>query len=191
MEHTSSGSPPRLSGRDFLVLGAAAALGAAIYLFASARIYHIGFPLDDSWIHLTYARNLAEHGQWAFQQGRLSAGSTSPLWTFLLAIGFWLHLAPYVWTYLLGELCLLGLAILAEHAARALVSTYRPRLPCIGMFFVAEWHLQWAALSGMETLLQALIMTGVIVSLMMGSRRYLLLGLLSGLSIWVRRRATR
>ncbi len=186
MEPISSESPPRLSGRDALILVLAAALGAAIYLFASARIYHIGFPLDDSWIHLTYARNLAERGEWAFQPGHLSAGSTSPLWTFLLALGFWLHLGPYVWTYLLGELCLFGLAILAEHTARTLISSYRPRLPWIGMFFVAEWHLQWAALSGMETLLQALIMTGVVVSLMMGSRRYLLLGLLSGLSMWVR-----
>jgi hypothetical protein len=186
MEHTSSASRRSLSGRDTLILLIAAAIGAAIYLFASAKIYRIGFPLDDSWIHLTYARNLAERGQWAFQPGHLSAGSTSPLWTFLLAIGFWLHLGPYAWTYLLGEVCLLALAILAESTARRLVPGYRPRLPWIGLFFVAEWHLQWAALSGMETLLQALIMTGVIAMLMLGSRRYLLLGLLTGLSMWVR-----
>ena len=186
MEHISSGSLPRVSGRDAAILLIAAALGAAIYLFASVQIYRIGFPLDDSWIHQTYARNLAERGQWAFQPGHLSAGSTSPLWTFLLAIGFRLHLGPYIWTYLLGELCLLGLAILAEYTARSLVSSYRPRLPWIGLFFVAEWHLQWAALSGMETLLQALIMTGVIAMLMTGSRRYLVLGLLSGISMWVR-----
>jgi hypothetical protein len=186
MERTSSASRPRLASRDLVILLAAAALGAAIYLFASARIDRIGFPLDDSWIHLTYARNLAERGEWAFQPGHLSAGSTSPLWTFLLAIGFWLHLGPYIWTYLLGELCLLALAGLAELAVRRLLSTYRPRLPWIGLFFVAEWHMQWAALSGMETILQALLMTGVIAALMLGSRRYLLLGLLSGLSMWVR-----
>ncbi len=98
MERISSASPPKLSGRDAALLVAAAALGAAIYLFASAYIYRTGFPLDDSWIHLTYARNLAERGEWAFQPGHLSAGSTSPLWTFLLAIGFWLHLGPYIWT---------------------------------------------------------------------------------------------
>ncbi len=186
MEYVSSVSHPRLSGRAVAILIAAAVLGAAIYLFASARIYRIGFPLDDSWIHLTYARNLAERGEWAFQPGHLSAGSTSPLWTFLLALGFWLRLGPYLWAYLLGELCLLGIAMLAEYTARHVVSTYRPRVPWIGLFFVAEWHLQWAALSGMETLLQALIMTGVVAALMMGSRRYLLLGLLTGLSMWVR-----
>lgn len=186
MDRTSTASSPRLSVRDAAILLGAAVLGAAIYLVASAIIYRIGFPLDDSWIHLTYARNLAELGEWSFQPGRLSAGSTAPLWTLLLAIGFWLHLGPYVWTYLLGELCLIGLAILAEQAARSLVASYRPRWPWAGLFFVAEWHLQWAALSGMETLLQALIMTGVLVALMTGSRRYLLLGLLTGVSMWIR-----
>ncbi len=186
MEHISIDSPPRLLPRDIGVLVATAIIGAGVYLLASALIYRIGFPLDDSWIHLTYARNLAELGQWAFQPGHLSAGSTSPLWTFLLAVGFWLHLGPYVWTYLLGELCLLGLAVLAESGVRRLTPGYRPRWPWIGMFFVAEWHLQWAALSGMETLLQALLMSAVLLMLIVGSRRYLLMGLLVGLSVWIR-----
>ncbi len=164
----------------------AAALGAAIYLLFSARTYRVGFPLDDSWIHLTYARNLAARGEWAFQPGHLSAGSTAPLWTFLLAIGFWIHLGPYVWTYLTGELSLIGLAVLAEVTARALAPRYRPRWSWIGLFFIAEWHLQWAALSGMETVLQALLMTAVLALLLLGTRRYLLLGILTGLSTWVR-----
>ncbi len=154
--------------------------------WSARRTYRIGFPLDNSWIHLTYARNLAQRGEWSFQPGHLSAGSTAPLWTFLLAIGFWLHVGPYVWTYLLGEGCLIGLALLAEYAVRRLAPAYRPHMPWIGAFFVAEWHLQWAALSGMEILLQALLMTGVLVALMAGSRSYLLLGLLTGLSLWIR-----
>ncbi|MGZ6316657.1 MAG: hypothetical protein ACXWNQ_05305, partial [Anaerolineales bacterium] len=186
MERTFSGSFPSLSKRDLAILAAAALLGAALYLVTSALTYRIGFPLDDSWIHLTYARNLAELGQWAFQPGHLSAGSTAPLWTLLLSIGFWLHLGPYIWTYLLGEAALFGLAVLAESAARKLVPAYRPRWPWIGLFFVAEWHMQWAALSGMETLLQALLITAVLLSLLVGTRRYVLIGLLTGVSIWVR-----
>jgi hypothetical protein len=186
MARTSSGLSARLSGRDVSILAVVLLLGAAIYLATSAATYRIGFPLDDSWIHLTYARNLAMRGEWAFQPGRLSAGSTAPLWTVLLAIGYWLHLGPYIWTYLLGELTLLALGILCEYAARQLAPEYRPRVPWIGLFFIAEWHFQWAALSGMETLLQSLLMTAVLVWLVMGTRRYLTLGILTGVGIWIR-----
>ena len=44
----------------------------------------------------------------------------------------------------------------------------------------------WAAMSGMETLLHALLILAVLAGLMTGSRRYLTLGLLTGLSVWVR-----
>ncbi|MBI1854880.1 MAG: hypothetical protein HYR93_03275, partial [Chloroflexi bacterium] len=186
MARASSKSNPDISGRDLAILAAAVLFGAGLYLLTSAAIYRVGFPLDDSWIHLTYARNLALYGQWAFQLGRPSAGSTAPLWTFLLALGFRLGLAPYFWTYLLGGLTLLSLAVLAEKTARRLIQTYNPRLPWIGLFFASEWHFLWASMSGMETLLQALLLTTVLTALMTGSRRYLTLGLLTGLSVWVR-----
>ncbi len=41
-------------------------------------------------------------------------------------------------------------------------------------------------MSGMETLLDALFLTSVLALLMTGSRRYLAMGLLTGLSVWVR-----
>src|SRR5512143_343579 len=44
-----------------------------------------GFPLDDSWIHLTFARNLARGWGFAYNQGEPVAGSTAPLWTLILA----------------------------------------------------------------------------------------------------------
>lgn len=186
MAHASLRSNPDLSVRDLALLAAAVVLGAGVYLLASFFIYRIGFPLDDSWIHLTYARNLAVHGQWAFQLGHPSAGSTAPLWTFLLALGFWLGLAPYFWTYLLGGLTLFGMAVLMEQTVRRLNPDYHPRLPWIGLFFTFEWHFLWASMSGMETLLHALLVTSVLAALMTGSRRYLSLGLLTGLSVWVR-----
>ena len=186
MKHESLKPNLDLKRRDLLILAGAAILGSGIYLLASALIYRIGFPLDDSWIHQTFARNLALHGQWAFQLGHPSAGSTAPLWTFVLALGFWLGLAPYFWTYLIGGLTLFGLGVLTEATARSLLSTYRPRVPWVGLFFVAEWHFLWAAMSGMETLLDALLLTSVLALLMTGSRRYLTMGLLTGLSVWVR-----
>jgi hypothetical protein len=171
---------------SWVVIAVAALIAVLFYLISSELIFRIGFPLDDSWIHLTYARNLAEHGQWAFRLGERSAGSTAPLWTVLLAIGFLIGLAPYVWTYLLGWAVLTLLAVYAENLARRLVPSYTARVPWAGLFFVFAWHLTWSAVSGMETLLHGLLVLVVLGSLIGGSRRYLTLGLLAGLSIWVR-----
>ena len=92
-----------LNKKTVLQLAFICAFSLIVYLLASHFYYRNGFPLDDSWIHLTYARNLALHGEWAFQPGKSTAGSTAPLWTLLLAIGFLLKLGPYMWTYLLGS----------------------------------------------------------------------------------------
>jgi hypothetical protein len=186
MTSVFSESTSDLPKRDALVIALAVCSIAALYLLASHLTYTIGFPLDDSWIHQTYARSLALNGEWAFRPGIPSAGSTAPLWSALLAIGFLLNLSPYIWTYLLGIVTLFALAVLCEWAVRKLVAPYRPRLPWVGIFIALEWHLVWAGMSGMETLLHALIVTTVLVLLMTNSHRYLTLGLLTGVSIWVR-----
>lgn len=171
---------------SWVVLAVAALAAVLFYLIVSFATFGLGFPLDDAWIHLTYARNLAEHGEWAFRLGERSAGSTSPLWTALLSIGFLIGLAPYVWTYLAGWAVLTLLAVCAEKLTRKLVTIYKSRIPWAGLFFVFAWHLTWSAVSGMETLLHGLIILAVLGALMSGSRRYLTLGLLTGLSVWVR-----
>ena len=176
----------KLSARDLFIIAVAVALIATFYLLASHFTYAIGFPLDDSWIHQTYARNLATRAEWSFRPGIPSAGSTSPLWSALLAPGFLLHLSPYIWTYLLGACMLFALAGLCEWAVRAFADSYHPRFPWAGIFIAFEWHLAWAAMSGMETLLHGLIVTTILVMLMTRSPRYLPLGLLTGLSVWVR-----
>jgi hypothetical protein len=180
----STRSTPRLDHR--LTIAIVALIAVGFYLLFSALVFRVGFPLDDSWIHLTYARNFAEHGEWAFRLGQRSAGSTSPLWTFLLSIGYFLKLAPYVWTYFLGWLALTFFGIQAENAARMFITSYKPTLPWVGVFFVLEWHFTWSAISGMETLLHSLVLLTVLAALMGGSRQYLSLGLLTGLSVWIR-----
>lgn len=175
-----------LRNESWLILAFAALIVVLFYIVASALIFRVGFPLDDSWIHLTYARNLAEHREWAFRLGERSAGSTAPLWTVLLSIGFFLNLAPYIWTYLLGWIVLTLLAVCAENIARRLVPSYRSRIPWAGLFFIFAWHLTWAAVSGMETLLHGLIILVVLGALIGGSRNYLSLGVLVGLSLWIR-----
>ena len=120
-----------------------------------------GFPLDDAWIHQTYARNLAETGQLAYLPGQPSSGSTSPAWSFLLSIGYLLGLDFRTWAYLLGALSLAATAWLAYRLLLRLPplrqlsgQVSRPAAALLaGLFCAVEWHLVWAAASGMETIL--------------------------------------
>jgi hypothetical protein len=183
---SSSNRNGGLRGKTWVVLVAAALVSLGGYLLASGLTYRLGFPLDDSWIHQTYARNLAESGQWAFFPGIPSGGSTAPLWSALLALGFLLHLSPYVWTFFLGGLLLLGLAVQTELAVRGMVDRNRGVVPWAGLFVIFEWHMVWASASGMETLLQACLVLAVLLSLIKKSGRWTFLGILTGISVWVR-----
>lgn len=177
---------PRLRWQTWAILLLATLVSLGGYLAYCAVTYRLGFPLDDSWIHQTYARNLALRGEWSFVPGQVSGGSTSPLWSALLAVGFLLDLSPYLWTFALGGLLLFMLAALAEVCLRQLVHECCGLIPWAGLLVIFEWHLVWASASGMETLLHALLVFIVLTMLIKQDHRWLLLGALTGLSVWVR-----
>jgi hypothetical protein len=112
-----------------------------------------GFPLDDSWIHQVYGRNLGQQGEWAFVRGVPSAASTSPLYTVLLAVGYKLNIAYPLWTHALGVIALWIAAMVGARMAERLLP--QPRLSglIVGLTLALAWHLIWAAASGMETML--------------------------------------
>lgn len=112
-----------------------------------------GFPLDDSWIHQTYGRNLAQYGEWAFIPGIPSAASTAPLYTLLLAAGYFLGVDYLLWTHLLGALALAAAGILGARMAEKLLPETRFIGIITGAAIIGTWHLIWAAASGMETML--------------------------------------
>ncbi len=181
---------PPTSYRLPVMLAMVAAISLATYLFVSWRVYRLGFPLDDAWIHQTYARNLGQRGEWAFLPGQPSAGSTAPLWSGLLAVGHALRLGPYVWTYLLGWIFGVILAWSGVKAFRALCPRRAGLAMWAGVLLILEWHLAWAAASGMETLMFAFLALFVLAYLAedrpANSKRWFGLGTLVGISIWVR-----
>ncbi len=164
-----------------------AALSVSGYLLTARATYRLGFPLDDAWIHQTYARNLAQRGEWAFVPGKPSAGSTAPLWTFLLIPPHLGGGSPYAWTFALGMALLAGLA----WGGMRTLEVWLPDLPAGwrwagGVFLLLEWHMVWAASSGMETLLAAFWALAVVLWLSAGKRRRGLLGAFIGAGVWVR-----
>ena len=176
----------QLSHRDIWILVVITVMSVGAYLVFSGFYQSIGFPLDDAWIHQTFARNLALRGEWSFLPGKPSGGSTSPLWSALLAFGFLIKLAPYIWAFILGALALWGIAVLGEIIARKVELAYHPRFPWIGIVFLLEWHLVWAAGSGMETLLYSTLVISVLGLIISESKKYFGMGVLIGLSVWTR-----
>lgn len=178
-------------------LGLLAAVALGAYLVTSQLVLGIGFPLDDAWIHQTYARNLGANGVWAFLPGQPSAGSTAPAWTILLSIGYWLKLDFFVWTFFLGWILLWALSVTAAFGFMRLEPKHALYGFFAGLVIIFEWHLTWAAGSGMETLLAALLALIILLWIIGLSKEgkeirvsqgwhWFGVGSLIGLCVWVR-----
>jgi hypothetical protein len=72
---------PDLRQRLLLVL----VLLFCFFNLATALNLQFGFPLDDSYIHQTVARNLATYGTPGLVPGQRSSGSTSAIWPYIQA----------------------------------------------------------------------------------------------------------
>jgi arabinofuranosyltransferase len=122
-----------------------------------------GFPLDDSWIHLHFARNLAEGHGFAYNPGRPVAGSTAPLWTLLLAAGAFVAGASVAMAKTLGVACALAAALLTRRAARAWGAP--PVIALVaGVALLWTGPIAWGALSGMEVTLAALLVAATLLA---------------------------
>ena len=156
--------------RSGLVDGACVALSLAaalaVYWIAEGRIAGAAslssFPLDDSWIHLHFARNLAEGAGFAYNPGVPVSGSTAPLWTLLLAGTFSLAGIAPAWAKALGIAAALATALLTRRLVWMWTES-RALALAGGVIAAVAGPLVWGALSGMEVSLAALLVTGAMV----------------------------
>ena len=136
-------------------------LASELYLFSG----RLALPLDDSWIHLQFARSLAAGEGLAYNPGQWVSGSTAPLWTALLAVGFLLPGGPLMWTKALGVAFFLGTVAATHRLAAELGLARGPSLLAATLTAATHW-LVWSALSGMEiTLFSWLSLWGIICHL--------------------------
>ena len=65
-----------------------------VLLYMAWYWYTWGYIEDDGFIHLEYAKNIAERGEFAFQGVKVN-GDSSPLWTILISLLIKIGLTPY------------------------------------------------------------------------------------------------
>ncbi|HMH49009.1 MAG TPA: hypothetical protein VK548_02170 [Candidatus Acidoferrum sp.] len=152
------GAEPVGSGlRDDLVVAVAACLPLVLFALTERRLAGVaGFPLDDSWIHLHFARNIAEGAGFSYNPGVPVAGSTAPLWTLLLALAVAVFGPSIAVVKAVGTATALGATVMVRRAA---IGWGASRLGALGAAVGLGWTgaMAWGALSGMEVTLAALL----------------------------------
>ncbi len=181
----------RLNIGIWLIVPAALLLVACLFILRELSVAgHLGFPLDDAWIHLKFARNFSDGLGFCFNPGEPVAGSTGPLWTALLGLHLSLFGPSPGPVKVLGLLLLFASALMTGRVARQLGANSAGAVGAATLLVVTP-RMQWAALSGME------LMPAILLSLA-GFSAYLhwrdggrpawcaIAGLLFGLSGWAR-----
>ena len=159
-------------------------VGYFLYGFVKSGV---GFPLDDAWIHQTYARNLVNLHSWSFLPGQVSGGSTSPLWTILISFGYLISAKfGVIWTFIISAFSFVLLVIISVKSFEKLTHASKKAQLLLGFLLATEWHLLWSTTSGMETVLFCL---GTVLTFFLLTQRpkgWWKVGLISGLLVWVR-----
>jgi hypothetical protein len=141
-----------LSWRWFLLVAATYLIGLAS--LAVALRHNLGFPLDDSWIHQEIARNLVQHHSFGFTPGVMSSGSSSTLWTIILALNYILfptH-SPVLFPLILNSILLILSGVLLWRMA---VLDGLPQLYVLALALLPalSGNYVWLAFIGMEHVL--------------------------------------
>lgn len=145
------------------VLVAVSLLVSGAYL--AAELYfldgRLGFPLDDSWIHLAFGQALAAGEGLSIDPGKPVAGSTAPLWTALFALWVWLPGAAIVWSKVAGALFQAAVVVQARGLGRDL-GLSRGLANLAALLTALTGWLAWSSVSGMEIpLFTALTLAGL------------------------------
>ncbi len=125
-----------------------------------------GFPLDDSWIHSQFARNLALGRGMSFNPGTPVSGSTAPLWTLLTATAYLITGEAVLAAKATGILFFALSVFFVYVLVREICSDLRQAL-FAAVVTASLPRLIWASLSGMEvTLAVTLSLAGLLMHIL-------------------------
>lgn len=170
----------------YISIAALSVLLAVIYLMSANSVNgYNGFPLDDPWIHLTFAKNLAEYGSFSYFKNEMStAGSTSPIYTMILAVGFLITKNEMMLSYVLGIIFLVLSGIWFyrlssfEFARENIFAIF-----CTGIFIIDKW-MNFVADSGMETTMFIFLL--ILTAYSYKKRQAVATAVFAGLILWTR-----
>ena len=155
------------------------------YLSTMLSISDPGLTLDDSWIHIQFARTIFEGTPWEYSPGYPSTGSTSPLWSVILSSIFFFTSDQFgiVWgTYAISIGFFIGSTFLAGRIVANYLEHYAYGFLAMSAFVIIPRNA-WLMLSGMETPLFVFILFLAIWLLDKQEMKYdLLLGIVAGLA---------
>jgi hypothetical protein len=145
--------PFRFDATIAIILSLISILSGIFFLVqAKSANGYFCFPLDDSWIHLTFARNLVDFGSFSYYKNQLAtSGSTSPAYTFLLTGLYFFSKNEFIISYILG-IGFLSLSVFFTFRLQKLHFSSAPWLAVFSALLVAlQPGLNLISVSGMET----------------------------------------
>ena len=118
--------------------------------------WHFGYPLDDTYIHMAIAKHFINDGIWGVSLNGYSSSTSSPLWTFLIAIVYRIFgvndWAPFSLSLLFGSFIVLLCHYLLRNSSNPI------RLSLFLVIIVLFVPLPTVTLFGMEHILHGLLM---------------------------------
>lgn len=134
------------------------AVASVVFLSVGLNAGRFVYPFDDTYIHMSIARNAAVHGVWGITPHEFASATSSPVWTFLLTATYFLFgvsdTAPFILALLSGTF-LIG----AIHVclARYIQSPARIFVAIVILIFATP--LPILTFCGMEHVLHMLLST--------------------------------
>lgn len=158
------------------ILALATGITFAVYLDISLHDVGLVLPLDDTYIHFQYTRQVAQGTPFVYNPGEaVTSGATSLLYPFLLAPGYALGfqgLSLGLWAVWIGTTARFLSSLIVYRFARRL------RLPIwaawlAALLFSLNGAFTWHSMSGMETAVVVLLTLATLYAALYSSPRLL------------------
>lgn len=128
------------------------------------------YTCDDSYITFRYVQHLAQGLGPVFNPGEVVEGYSNLLWVGLLWLGVKLGADVVPLAKVLGLVFGLGALLFAVGIARRLTGAREDRLPWLALVLAPNAGLAYFAVSGMETVPYACLLTGAVYCFLLESR---------------------